>query len=153
MIKRKPFRKRQAGFTLVEVLITVALIGVLAGSAIYYIDFGAKKEQIEVVSLQTWITQNMQRAIIARFTTNGNSLASTTKAQLVATGDVTTRAPGDIAWNVQGTPTADTITIRIVTASSAAATTLHAQISSLAGTGVVDSTSKSNANIDISYEI
>ena len=149
----KKFGKRQTGFTIVEVMVAVALLAVLAGGAIYFIDFGSKKEQIETVALQNWISQNMQRALLSRFITNGNSLSSTTDALLEATGDVDDKAPGDLVWNVQGTPTDNTITIRIVTASNTAATALRGRISSLAGQGVVETITASSANVDISYKL
>ena len=153
MIRKNYRNKQQAGFTLVELIVVVALLGVFAGAAIFAIDFAGKKEQIESASLQIWAAQNMQRAIVSRYTLNGNKLTGTTDALLEATGDVKSTAPGNRVWNVKGSPTAERIIIEIVTARNSDATALATQLGNLVSGGMISAVAASNKNVDITYDL
>ncbi len=153
MIRKNYRNKKQAGFTLVELIFVVALLGILSGAAIFAIDFTGKKEQIESVSLQIWAAQNMQRAIVSRYTLNGNKLTGTTDALLEATGDVKSTTPGNRVWNVKGSPTAERIIIEIVTARNSDATALATQLGNLVSGGMISAVAASNKNVDITYDL
>lgn len=101
-MKQQPIRhRRQSGFTLIEILGVLALIGVLAGIAYSMFDTASKEDMARRVHDANILSQTMPTACIEAHTLN-HTLAGTTKTMLTNAGAPDKNSLGN-AWTVTST--------------------------------------------------
>ena len=96
------------GFTLVELLVVIVLIGALLSSGIYFVDVTQKRKSIDLFSLQLSAARSFPTAILHVYQSK-LSLTGLTAANLMATNEVSENKP--VTWAISGSPTKNGVAI------------------------------------------
>jgi type IV pilus assembly protein PilA len=121
---KKLRRNKQKGFTLIELMIVIAIIGILAAIAIpNYLSYTCKSKQTEAKS-NLGALATCQEAYIAEFDTYG--------------AGATTLALGKIGFDVKGRPRYTYSSVVGDPATTYTATALETTAGSIGATGVTD---------------
>lgn len=105
------YRRRRAhnqGFTLLEILVVVVLLGALISSGIYFIDIGQKRKGIDLLAVQVSTLKSFPTALLQVYQTK-LTWVGLTAANLTATNEVVAGSP--VAWAINGTPRRNTAAI------------------------------------------
>lgn len=144
--------KKQRGFTLIEVLITVGLLGLLISSGFYFADFNSKRSEVDNLAMIKWTGSDMVQALLSAYIRKGHSFTGMTKQDITNTNSVRTSAPGNLNWSAAVSSNSNIITVTIAADSVTAATQIK-DVVPVSGSRNIDSATVSGNNVNIVYRM